>query len=72
MTTRPSHACPTAHESAVVGEMLDRLGLAGTMTVTGLGRHTIARLRGSLPVHRATLTQLRMTLRLAAQQEPRP
>ena len=72
MTTRPSHARPTAHESAVVGEMLDRLGLAGTMTVIGLGRHTISRLRGGLPVHRSTLTHLRMSLRLTEKLEPTP
>ena len=55
-----------------MGEMLDRLGLAGTMTVIGLGRHTISRLRGGLPVHRSTLTHLRMSLRLTEKLEPTP
>jgi len=72
-TTRPSHVIPTASESAAVAEMLDRRGLAATMAAIGLGRHTVQRLRGRLPVHRGSLTQLRLALRLqAAQRERQP
>lgn len=63
---------PTPAETAAVRLLLDREGLARTQELLGIGRHTVDRLRGCLPVHRSTIIAVRAALMAIGQSESRP
>jgi hypothetical protein len=63
---------PGAAEAAAVANMLERLGLEGTQAALGIGRHTIQRLRGRLPVRRGSLVVARLALGMSADGTVRP
>lgn len=72
--TRPTDrlSTPTAAEVQTVSALYAAHGLVRAVALLGVGRHTLDRLRGGLPVRRSTLTQARVALGLLAQQERRP
>jgi hypothetical protein len=69
---RPSHATPTPTEVSAVSEIFAREGQVRTQQILGLGRHTVERLRGGLPVHRSTMIACRLALRLHSRPESQP
>ena len=68
--SRPSHVVPTEAEIAAVSALLARVGLERTVETLGIGRHTVERVRGGLPVHRGTLLAVRMALATFCTGEP--
>jgi hypothetical protein len=71
--SRPSHVTPTNAEIAAVRDLLARVGLRRTQEILGLGRHTVERVRGGLPVHRGTMIATRVALGMeVARPEPTP
>jgi len=69
-SARPSHVTPTQAEIDAVCDLLAREGLARTQTILGIGRHTVQRLRGGLPVHRGTMMCVRAGLAQADGERP--
>ena len=59
---RPSHAPLTVPEVATLNNVIDTLGFKRAQTELQVGRHTLDRLCGSLPLHRGTLTRIRLAL----------
>ena len=61
-TTHDRTATPTPTDTAAVCALVAAVGPRQAYAQLGLGRHTVDRIRGGLPVQRATLTHVRVAL----------
>ena len=59
---RPGYVTPSPLVISRVRALRTRMGLACTQRILGIGRHTVDRVLGGLPVHRATALVVRMAL----------
>jgi hypothetical protein len=70
----PARLTPRRHsrEIAAVTALIRRVGLMRAQRILGIGRHTMDRVRGGLPVHRGTMMCVRAGLAQSTPSEPKP
>ena len=71
-TPRLGTATPTAADAAAADSIYRREGLARATEILGVGRHTLERVRGGLPVRRPTLLAVRAAITVAQQRAEEP